>query len=200
MATLNIGRVRPVLRGAWSGATTDYVAMDWVSYNGSTYIAIQDVPTNTAPDSDPAYWEITSTKGDKGDTGDTGAQGIQGIQGIQGNIGNTGATGAIGPTPAHGWSGTQLRFEVTPGNWGTYTDLVGPQGPAGTNDYNSLVNVPASFAPSAHGHAWGDLSGVPSTFPPDAHNHDSSYVAKSTITISTAAPSGGVNGDIWFKY
>ena len=32
------------------------------------------------------------------------------------------------------------------------------------------------------------------------HNHDSSYVRNSRITIGTADPSGGVDGDIWFKY
>lgn len=32
------------------------------------------------------------------------------------------------------------------------------------------------------------------------HNHDAVYLKASRVTISTASPSGGADGDLWFKY
>ena len=50
MATVNLGRIKFVWQGAYSGATA-YVADDVVSYNGSSYICILastgNLPTNT---------------------------------------------------------------------------------------------------------------------------------------------------------
>lgn len=47
--------------------------------------------------------------------------------------GEAGADGAIGPMPAHEWRGTQLRFEVAPGEWGAFVDLRGPVGRTGNS-------------------------------------------------------------------
>lgn len=54
-------------QGAWSPATA-YVANDLVSYNGSSYIAIQ-ASTNQNPASATAYWMISASKGDTGAAG-----------------------------------------------------------------------------------------------------------------------------------
>lgn len=71
------GGVTP--EGAYAGGTT-YTTGDSVSYNGSSYVAIQEttgnLPTNTT------YWQVLASKGDtgaKGDTGDTGAKGADGL-------------------------------------------------------------------------------------------------------------------------
>lgn len=80
--------------------------------------------------------------------------------------------------------------------------------------YVDLTGKPTTFAPSAHTHAWTEVTGKPTTFasdwsvvankpttyPPAAHNHDGVYLKESRVTISTADPSGGVDGDLWFKY
>ena len=54
MASLNLGRVGLVLRGDWS-ATTNYVPLDVVTYNGNSFAAkaasINTLPTNTT------YWQ-----------------------------------------------------------------------------------------------------------------------------------------------
>lgn len=39
-----------------------------------------------------------------------------------------GATGPIGPMPKHEWYGTSIRFELSPGKWGQWVDLIGHPG------------------------------------------------------------------------
>jgi hypothetical protein len=60
MATVNLGRIKFVWQGAYSGATA-YVADDVVSYNGSSYICILastgNLPTNTT------YWNLMAQTG-----------------------------------------------------------------------------------------------------------------------------------------
>ena len=60
MATVNLGRIKFVWQGAYSGATA-YVADDVVSYNGSSYICILastgNLPTNTT------YWSLMAQSG-----------------------------------------------------------------------------------------------------------------------------------------
>lgn len=80
--------------------------------------------------------------------------------------------------------------------------------------YADLTGLPTAFPPAAHTHTWAEVTGKPtvfpsdwsqvankpSTYPPSSHNHDGVYVKQSRITISTSDPSGGVDGDLWFKY
>lgn len=77
---------------------------------------------------------------------------------------------------------------------------------------------------------WGQLTGIPGSFTPSAHNQDASTInsgtfadarialsnvsqhagsiktrnhgskAGTTVTLSTADPSGGTDGDLWYKY
>jgi hypothetical protein len=60
MATVNLGRIKFVWQGAYSGATA-YVADDVVSYNGSSYICILastgNLPTNAT------YWNLMAQTG-----------------------------------------------------------------------------------------------------------------------------------------
>lgn len=60
MATVNLGRIKFVWQGAYSGATA-YVADDVVSYNGSSYICILastgNLPTNAT------YWSLMAQSG-----------------------------------------------------------------------------------------------------------------------------------------
>ena len=69
MATVNLGRIKFVWQGAYSGATA-YVADDVVSYNGSSYICIlastNNLPTNTT------YWNQMSSAGTNGTNGTNG--------------------------------------------------------------------------------------------------------------------------------
>ena len=57
----NLGRVLPIFKGTYS-STTNYVPLDIVYYNGSSYVCKQNaqnkVPTNTT------YWQIVALKGE----------------------------------------------------------------------------------------------------------------------------------------
>ena len=51
--------------------------------------------------------------------------------------------------------------------------------------YTSLTNVPATFAPTSHSHAWSDItSGVPSTFAPSAHKTSHATGGSDALTAS----------------
>lgn len=76
----------------------------------------------------------TGPQGPKGDTGAQGSQGIQGIQGIQGEPGAQGPTGPQGPVGPQGLKGE--KGDVGP------QGPIGLTGPAGTTDYNDLINKP----------------------------------------------------------
>lgn len=89
---------------------TAYTALDVVSYEGSSWLALKDV-TGVAP-AEGENWMLLAQKGDKGE------QGIQGIQGIQGE------TGGPGPTGPQGASFTRLEKTAgtgAPGTTDTYT-------------------------------------------------------------------------------
>ena len=66
MATVNLGRIKFVWQGAYSGATA-YVADDVVSYNGSSYICIL-ASTNNLP-TNATYWSQMSSAGTNGTNG-----------------------------------------------------------------------------------------------------------------------------------
>lgn len=50
----SIGKVAIVPKGAWSGSIA-YTRLDLVTKDGSSYLAIKDVPVNTAPPNN-TYW------------------------------------------------------------------------------------------------------------------------------------------------
>ena len=132
MTTINLGRVRPVYKGAWDAVAT-YEAYDFVLYQGSAYLALQNVPANYVPTTQTTHWVLfgakgsKGSKGDKGDTGDTGPQGPKGDKGDKGDTGDTGPRGLKGDKGDDGIQGLQ-----------------GVPGPAGTTDYTQLTNKPTS--------------------------------------------------------
>lgn len=144
MATINVGRVRPVAQGDYNPAT-EYAFFDFVYYQGSSYIALQTVPAgNTPPVTETtdgngvttvtpisnAFWAVMaragSTTGVIGPQGPQGEQGQKGDKGDTGDVGLTGATGQVGPTGEQGPAGAdgQAASVVV----GTVTT-----GPAGSN-------------------------------------------------------------------
>ena len=92
------GGITMLWRGAWSSATS-YSKNDGVSYQGSSYIALNNVTSSTPPPSDPTNWGVLAQAGATGPQGPTGPQGATGPQG------STGATGPQGPTGATGSQG-----------------------------------------------------------------------------------------------
>lgn len=132
---INIGRVRPVYRGAWAAAEM-YSYLNFVSHNrqiwqmiGSDY-AVGDEPVENGETgiSLSGRWLLAGAKGADGTDGADGAKGEKGEQGIQGPAGIQGATGSA---PAHRWDGTKLQFDNPDGTAGEFVDLQGPQGVQG---------------------------------------------------------------------
>jgi len=62
MATINLGRIKPVFRGAYSGATA-YVVDDIVTSGGSSYICIQAHGAGTQAVTVTAYWSVLASTG-----------------------------------------------------------------------------------------------------------------------------------------
>lgn len=148
MAKIDLGRVMLVAQGAYN-STKAYQKLDTVSYNGSTYVCLQD-NAGQAP-TDVAYWSVlamrgsdgpvgpagkdgaTGAKGDTGAMGPIGPKGDTGAPGSAGAKGDTGATGPQGPVGPNGLSAYQVASAA--GYTGTETQwlasLKGAQGPQG---------------------------------------------------------------------
>jgi hypothetical protein len=86
-------------------------------------------------------------------------------------------------------------------------------------DYSELTGVPSSFAPSAHASSHGsagsdaitvaqsqvtnlttDLSGKVEKVNGTVTTASTSSTVVRNITLSTSAPSGGMDGDVWLRY
>ena len=65
MATLNLGRLKPVFRSTWNSSTA-YNVDDIVVRNNQSYISIQ-AGTNQDPATATAYWTLMAAKGADGD-------------------------------------------------------------------------------------------------------------------------------------
>ena len=71
MATVNLGRIKPVFRGAYSGSTA-YVVDDIVTHGNESFICIQAHRAGTQATSQTAYWTKLAAKGADGtDVGTT---------------------------------------------------------------------------------------------------------------------------------
>lgn len=66
-----------------------------------------------------------------GERGFQGEKGIDGAPGSEGEPGPEGPPGPIGPMPEHEFDGTKIRFELSPGVFGPWVDIQGPQGDRG---------------------------------------------------------------------
>ena len=65
MATVNLGRIKPVFRGAYSGSTA-YVIDDIVTHGNESFICIQAHGAGTQATSQTAYWTKLAAKGTDG--------------------------------------------------------------------------------------------------------------------------------------
>ncbi|WP_291448879.1 tail fiber protein, partial [Desulfovibrio sp.] len=117
MATVKLGRVRPVFKGDYDPALS-YEGMDSVRRNGNVYQAIREVPAGALPEApDSIYWICIGMKGADGQDGKDGADGAPGAQGEPGPRGIQGEQGPQGPAGSDGAAGPQGPS--------------GPQGPKG---------------------------------------------------------------------
>jgi len=126
-------------RDGWLFGAT-YALNDVVTFNGQTWISIEDGNTQQQPDMSPTSWELVAAMGGTGPTGvagPTGAVGPTGPAGPSGSPGTpggpTGSAGPTGPTGAAGAAGA-------PGATGSQ-GATGPTGPAGSSGANGTTIV-----------------------------------------------------------
>lgn len=138
MSQINIGKVRPKHKGAYS-ASAAYSFFDLVTSGGSSYLCINKdgAPAGTALTS-ATHWALIAQKGD------TGATGATGPQGPKGDKGDTGATGPQGPKGATGATGPQ-------GPSGVYT---GPLKPTTSYWTNAVFSATARAVTAPSGGTW----------------------------------------------
>ena len=138
MATLNLGRIKPVFRGAYSGSTA-YVVDDIVTSAGSSYICIQAHGAGTQAVNQTAYWtqmaaggtDVGTTLTTQGDILYRDGSGLQRLaKGTAGQVLkiNTGATAPEWGTDVGGKIGqivSTVKTDTTSVNATSFTDVSG---------------------------------------------------------------------------
>lgn len=115
---------------------TAYKALNIVSQNGNSYVAIQDTQGN--PPGDTAHWQLLAQRGEQGAKGIQGPAGPQGEQGPVGPQGPPGETGPAGPQGEKGDAGTGLDI------LGTYDSLESLQSSVTQPQQGNMYNVGTS--------------------------------------------------------
>lgn len=110
-----------------------------------------------------------------------------------------------GPTHPHDADEVMADFYALRDAYNAHTHA----GSAGTDappvDFANIANKPESYPPSAHQHSGNDITSAV-TSAVNADKVDGLDVTPSNtpglrkITISTAPPSGGADGDVWIVY
>lgn len=113
--------------------STAYKALNIVSQNGSSYVAIQDTQGN--PPTNTTYWQLLAQRGEQGKQGVQGPQGPRGEQGPAGPQGPPGETGPAGPQGEKGDAGTGLDI------LGTYASLEALQAAVTQPQQGQMYNV-----------------------------------------------------------
>lgn len=112
---------------------TAYKALNIVSQDGSSYVAIQDTQGN--PPTNTTYWQLLSQRGERGAQGIQGPAGPQGEQGPVGPQGPPGETGPQGPQGEKGDAGTGLDI------LGTYDNLEALQAAVTEPKQGNMYNI-----------------------------------------------------------
>lgn len=104
-----LGKVIITNKGEYD-STLSYLKLDVVTYNGSSYLAKDDVAVGVLP-TNTTYWQVIAEKGDKGDRGDRGQTG-NGIASIQ----KTATSGNVDTYTITFTDGNTTTFEVVNAN------------------------------------------------------------------------------------
>ena len=179
MATLNLGRLKPVFRGSWNNATA-YNIDDIVVRNNQSYISIQ-AGTNQDPATATAYWTLMAAKGSDGTDvgatlttqGDVLYRDGSGLQRLAaGTAGQVLQTGGAGANPS--WTAVSSDYVKLQ----TYTSLSGASGNYITFDFSSLftstyrdykLRVDGMYNSSGSGHQLRGRLNVGGSLKSDSH-------------------------------
>ena len=181
-----------VYQGTYNAGTA-YAANDAVTYNGASYISLQNTNLANQPDTSPVFWSLFAAAGNTGPagpigaTGATGATGSIGPQGIQGPVGNIGPAGPTGATGATGLTGPIGPTGAT-GATGP-AGATGPQGPPVSfqGAWNIATTYALGDAVSFNGSSYISLVAGNVGFQPDISNVKWALLAQAGATGSTGA-------------
>ena len=214
MATVNLGRIKPVFRGAYSGSTA-YVVDDIVTHGNESFICIQAHGAGTQATTQGSYWTKLAAKGTDGtDVGTTlTTQGdilYRDGSGLQRLAKGTGEqilqmnSGATAPEWADASGGAFTQFKVRSDST-EYTNTSQSSYLNATNHYVDITPTSSSADVLIHLNIQVYLTHV---------DHASQYVLTRTVGGSTTdifttnsasnyfyASSGNVRwgNDVWFK-
>ena len=166
MATINLGRIKPVFRGAYAGGTA-YVVDDIVTHGNESFICIQAGTGNAT--SNASYWTKLAAKGADGSDGtDVGT-----TLTTQGDILYRDGSGL--QRLAKGTSGNVLKQGTNHPEWGT----------APSGKVLQYVNTHINNRYSCNSNTYGDFSGLPEfSITPTATS--SKILLMSTWSLSTS--------------
>lgn len=121
--------------------------------------------------------------------------------------------GAVAPIdtstlPTLGQKNALSGTQGTPGLLNQYVTQQDPRNSdartptAHSHAYADITAKPSTFAPSAHTHGWAEVTGKPATFPSETHSHDDRYYTEAETDARIAAAGGGganrvrINADV----
>ena len=142
MATLNLGRIKPVFRGAYNNGTA-YVVDDIVTSGGSSYICIQASTGNAV--SNATYWTLMAEGGDVASTlttqGDILYRDGSGLQRLAaGTSGQVLQTGGAGANPS--WTAVSSDYvKITSGTFSNISNVDFASSLFDGSTYKSFVNM-----------------------------------------------------------
>jgi hypothetical protein len=110
MPSQNIGRIRPVIKGAWVSGT-NYKELDIVTVSGSSYIRKVAGAGTTTPASDTTNWELVASKGLDGSGTSVNNGAVTNITGLIKGNGST-ISAAVAGTDYAGISNTNVFSAV----------------------------------------------------------------------------------------
>jgi hypothetical protein len=185
--------------GPWD-ASLNYKINDVVSFNGSSWVAVQNIVAGSPDPEHFADWNLMAKKGDKGDSGPQGPMGPigptgpAGPQGPQGEVGPQGPQGAMGEQGPAGPQGPQGPQGET-----------GPQGPAGAEGAQGPEGAAGPGSPAVIGTETGAFFGdscrfmasVSMTVPADSPAGHLIVRGRHTITIEHVSGAADVGFLTW---
>lgn len=121
MARQNLGRVAMLSKGEYSSIVT-YENLDIVTYNGSSYVCIQDSTGNLPTDTE--YFDILAEKGADGEDGQQGAPAtINGVNALTINANNGISLSQVGSTATISGSSLEDSISSVNSNIGVLSNL-----------------------------------------------------------------------------
>ena len=182
---------------AFTGTYSDLTSKPTLALSGNTYLTLDGANIDLS--------SVVGQTGAQGPQGDTGATGPQGIQGIQGNVGPQGDGNAgVSSATVNGSGNLVITLnDSTTIDAGNVKGADGSNGADGSqgiqgNDGVGITNttlVSSNLVITYSNTSVQDLGNIRGPVGPQG---DAGADGQSTVDVANAAPSGAVEGDLWY--